>query len=272
MPHDKPSPVRIWWAMTRDAHPRLRRLLSSVEHRRLAAYVRQEDARRFLLGVAITRITTAGELDISPIDVRLDRTCPRCNGPHGRVTIPDTALNVSVAHSGKLVGVALSSGFAVGLDVERCTTLADSEAILQYTLTPAEISALTSLPRCRQAADLIATWTRKEALVKCTGDGVTIPFNNIHLTPTHEPPAVIDWVGRQYMASRIKMQDLLPFPGYPATVAAMTRTSFSVREYVGADLLRGLNPNECSAWPRFNARQFRHEARDRSTTGTGAFY
>ena len=46
------------------------------------------------------------------------------------------------------------------------------------------------------ARDFFTYWTRKEALVKATGDGVAVPLSEVVVTPPGTPPALLGYPGR----------------------------------------------------------------------------
>ena len=50
----------LWWARRQDASPRHARLLDQAEQRRYAAYRREEDRDRFLVGCALAKTALAG--------------------------------------------------------------------------------------------------------------------------------------------------------------------------------------------------------------------
>ena len=93
----------------------------------MAAYARQEDKDRFLLGCAVTRRVLGIQLMIPPSDVRLDRTCEDCGRPHGKVKVE--GMQLSVSHSGDLIGVAFHPTAPVGLDVEKVDLGIDANAL-----------------------------------------------------------------------------------------------------------------------------------------------
>ena len=116
-------------------------------------------------------------LDRDPAGLVFDRTC-RCGEPHGKPTL-DGGPAFSLTHAGAVVGVAVLGGGPVGLDVEPVRVLPDLDAMARHVGAPAEPAAF------------FRAWTRKEALLKATGDGLTSPMNAIIL----DEHGVAEWSG-----------------------------------------------------------------------------
>ncbi|MER7244883.1 4'-phosphopantetheinyl transferase superfamily protein [Kribbella sp. NPDC000426] len=143
--------------------------MDGVERERLAAYVRDEDKARFLLGVTITRRVLGVRFSLPPAKVSLDRTCFECGKPHGKVRADGVEL--SVTHSGELVGVAFSDQ-PVGLDVEKVDPGMDVDGVARVALSAAEVRELERYDGIAKARAFTTYWTRKEAALKATGEGL----------------------------------------------------------------------------------------------------
>ncbi|MFG1819807.1 4'-phosphopantetheinyl transferase family protein [Kribbella sp. NPDC049174] len=170
--------VEVWWGRIEQVRAEFADDLDPVEQQRLKAYVRAEDKARFLLGCTIVRRLLAHRLSLPPAKISLDRTCPECGKPHGKVRAEGAEL--SVTHSGDLVGVAISDR-PVGLDVEKVDPGLDVAGVASISLSDAELAAL---PRNDERVHAFTTyWTRKEAIVKATGDGLRTDLRTITGAP-----------------------------------------------------------------------------------------
>ena len=115
----------------------------------------------------------------------------------------------------------------VGLDVERVRVLSDLPALAEHVHSPAEQARGVPDP-----ATFFRTWTRKEALLKATGDGLSAPMSAITLTADG---VVVAWTG----AGAAWLRDLSPAPDHPAAVAGPGAKAPVVVEADGDALLRG---------------------------------
>jgi 4'-phosphopantetheinyl transferase len=95
-------------------------------------------------------------------------------------------------------------------------------------LDPGEAEAVTCV------ADFFTYWTRKEAVVKATGDGLAVPLRRVRVTPPGVAPALLAYPDRTLT---VQMRDLAPGPGYAAALAVVTGAPVEVRERPAAGLL-----------------------------------
>ena len=161
--------VEVWWVGVGAARDEFVRDLDEVERGRLAAYLRDADKARFLLGVTLVRRVLASRFSLPAARVVLDRTCLECGKPHGKVRA--AGVELSVTHSGDLVGVAVAEQ-PVGLDVEKVDLGVDVDAVARVAFTDAEVRELSGYDGIAKARAFTTYWTRKEAVVKATGEGL----------------------------------------------------------------------------------------------------
>lgn len=220
----------VWWTRTGDVRPWHLQLLDDRERQRLAALRRPDDRARFTLGAVLLRLMVGHHLDQPPAAVLVDRTCAECGRPHGRPRVGGDQLFASVSHSGERVVAALTGSGPVGVDVERVVDL-DIAALLDTVLSVEERGAV------RSRRDFFRTWTRKEAVLKATGDGLLHPMNEVVVSaPRHDPPRLVRFDGRPDL--RAGLWDLSPARGYAAAVAVLGSVP-AVREWNAGTLVRG---------------------------------
>ena len=222
----------VWWARPSSAPPGAGRLLDDAERDRLARLRRPPDAARFLAAHALARVAAGRTLEVPAAAVRIAARCPHCGGPHGKPSVVDAPeLELSLSHSGGWVVVALAQGAPVGVDVERLRPLADLDALAARVLSPAE--------HAPSEAGLLRTWTRKEALLKASGDGLAVPMADLTVSPPGEPPRLIGWAGRAANGPAW-MADLAPDGEHVGCVALLGVTSVLLTERPADALLAEL--------------------------------
>ena len=215
----------VWWATVADSRPEHDRLLSDVEIARARRLHRAEDRIRQRLGAVMLRLAAGAAIGEAPERVRVDRSCPRCSEPHGRPLLPGTGLHASITHSGDLVGVALTRIAPVGLDVERISDI-DLATMVRSVLHPEE-------PAPDRAA-FFTYWTRKEAALKATGDGLRVPLIEVRVSLAWQPPELLAYPGRDSRPAYLV--DLSPAAGYRAALAVLASGPVPVAERSAADL------------------------------------
>jgi 4'-phosphopantetheinyl transferase len=220
----------VWWAAPvepADA-PGLVELLDTHELDRLGRFRRAADRARYLAAHALARLVLAERRP--PAELVYDRSC-RCGAQHGKPVLPGGPA-FSLTHAADLVGVAVHDG-PVGLDVEQVRPMSDLAGMAAHVCSPAETVT--------DAASFFTVWTRKEALLKATGDGLSSPMAAITLGPS----GVREWTGDGAPARPVWLRDLHPAPGYRAAVAGFGAAAPEVVETDGNPLLRAV----CAAGP-----------------------
>jgi 4'-phosphopantetheinyl transferase len=226
---------QVWWARPAVETPRLVALLDEVERGRHEAYHRAVDRARFLTGRVVAKAVVAESLGVPAGSVKLDSTCADCGRPHGkpRVVEPlgDPPPEISISHSGDLVGVALTSGLPVGVDVEQERDV-QIDGLIRMTLSPDETDAFELVPEPDRDAAFFTIWSRKEALLKATGRGLSIPMTKVTLTPWTEPPSVLASATSEVDPKAFRMAALNAGSGYRACVAVLVGPGFPDGDWV----------------------------------------
>ena len=132
--------VDVWVATLDQADLTLCAWLDERERERFHRYQADADRARFLLGATLVRSAVGRALGVGPGEVGVDRTCPTCGGWHGRPSVPESPVTLSVSHGGLLVALALSLGGPVGVDVERVGSR-DEQATRSWTHAEARFKA-----------------------------------------------------------------------------------------------------------------------------------
>src|SRR4051794_11215503 len=206
----------VWWASTADAAPASSAILSADEQERHARWRRAEDRDRFLVGRVLLRLLLARALATEPAAVELTHA-----EPHGKPRLgrPARDLEFSVSHSGERVVVALAVGTPVGVDVQRVRADLSLDRVGRALLSADEAETMARVPAAGRPRALAVWWTRKEALVKATGEGLSVPLPSFAVTPPDRPPAVTR--ARDPRLLRARLWDLDAGPAYAASLAVL---------------------------------------------------
>lgn len=220
----------VWWAVPVDDTAEDRELLTDVELDRYSAYRKPEDRRRFLTGRVLAKTLVGRRLGIPAADVVFDATCEDCDKQHGPPRIPGSTLRLSISHSGDRVGLALTDGAELGLDVESTTRRAD-DGLLDYALSEAERTAVADLPDDDRTRAFFRYWTGKEALMKATGKGLRIPLTSLTLSAPGERTRLVSSEAPTLDPATTRLAPLQPGDGYDAAVAVLTGDELDVTEH-----------------------------------------
>lgn len=175
-------------------------------------YRRQLDATRHLVGRALVRALLARELGLASLAAEFTLN------PWGKPMLPACAWAFNIAHAGQHVWVALGRGADVGIDVEAEDAASDPYAE-SAVLHLAERTALLQLNRRAAQLAFLRCWTRKEAIVKALGEGLSRPLSSFRVDLGDAPR---DWLAEAPLATVAgwTVADLPLGAGYHASVAA----------------------------------------------------
>jgi 4'-phosphopantetheinyl transferase len=209
----------VHWTDVRAAGSGDEALLTNAECARAGRYRREADRTRFVTATALLRRVVSEATGERAECVEIDRRCRTCGKLHGRPLLPGHALHTSITHSGNVVGVALTAAGPVGLDVEALGRH-DSARMARQVLGPGEHAS--------GDVDFYRYWTRKEAVVKATGDGIGVGVNRVLVSHPRQLPRLIAYPGRPGL--RAQLTDLDPAEAHPATVAILTSVAIGITE------------------------------------------
>jgi 4'-phosphopantetheinyl transferase len=207
-------------------------LLSDEERARALRHHRPEDRARSAGGAALLRSVVGGLTGIAPGAVAVGRRCARCGGPHGRPELPGTGLYASISHAGSWVVVAVTRAGPVGVDIEPASFDAgrDCEVRGEWGWLRARVAGPSEASVVAPDDNPLMVWTRKEAVLKATGEGLTTPMPEVVVTPPSQPPALLRHARRPDLACRLS--DLASVDGYAGAVAVLTSADVPVLEHV----------------------------------------
>jgi 4'-phosphopantetheinyl transferase len=107
-------------------------------------------------------------------------------GPFGKPSLAgnltESGLNFNLAHSDNLALLAVTRIGAIGVDVERIEELRDSDALVAQFFSATERAAFHRLPREQKPPAFFNLWTRKEAWLKATGQGIGHLLNAVEVS------------------------------------------------------------------------------------------
>jgi 4'-phosphopantetheinyl transferase len=239
-----PGVCSVWWARPDDVRPEHDALLSAADLERRSRLRRTADRQRLTAAWAVARLVLGAATGTAPDRLAVDRRCPRCGAQDGKPWLPTAPdLHVSVSHSGDCVVVAVAAGAAVGVDVEETGPIepADLDRLAHGTLAAEELAELARVPRAGRAHAITTWWTRKEAVLKATGEGLTARLDELVVSPPGFPPRVLRWEGRgSSPVDRLSLHALHPPHGFVATVAVLGDAPTEVLEDDAGPLLRGV--------------------------------
>ncbi|MCX5386328.1 4'-phosphopantetheinyl transferase superfamily protein [Streptomyces sp. NBC_00083] len=188
--------AHAWWWRTEGSSPEPAdlALLSKDERERAAKIVHAPTAVGFVAGRAASRRILSGLLDVAPAEIGLGRRpCPGCGDPlHGppAVLSPESPLWISISHTHGC-GMLAVARVPVGVDVEGVRDF-PVEELAPATLTESERQVVLGADEgSARTRAFLRSWTRKEAVLKAVGVGITTDLRTVETRPEHAGPVVV---------------------------------------------------------------------------------
>jgi len=214
----KDGEIRVCYADLRALGGRLeelRALLSPEEAERAQRYKTEELRDRCVLRRGLLRVLLGRCTGRAPGTLVFEY------GPQGKPSLEGgPAFNLADCKDDVLIAVA--PAVELGVDIERMRTLPDADGIAERFFAPAERAAFFALPQEQRAEAFMNGWTRKEAFIKATGAGLSMPLDKFAVELTPGAPARLLSVDESLGAGRAEdwsFFDLRPAPGLVAALA-----------------------------------------------------
>jgi 4'-phosphopantetheinyl transferase len=141
-------------------------------------FIQCRSALRYLLGAYLS--TSATEIRFEYL----------VNGKPALPTkLNSRGLHFNVAHSARWALIAMCANREIGIDIEEIRSDLDTRSLAERFFSPRERANLYALPEDLQQVAFFACWTRKEALLKATGTGLSFPLEAFTVTidPFRDP-------------------------------------------------------------------------------------
>lgn len=222
LPADEVQVWRIDLDAIRGDETRWQSVLSSDESARAARYHFAADRQRFAASRAWLRMILANYLATDA--KRLDFSYSSKEKPSLAPEFAGSGVTFNVSHSGGIALLAFTRQREIGVDVEQVRHNSDLEAIARRFFSERERRELLALPEHERAAAFFRCWTRKEAYIKATGDGLSLPLSqfDVSLAPG-EKNALLATRPNESEAGRWLLREVPAGTGYVAALCVRGR-------------------------------------------------
>lgn len=204
----------------------LHALATDEERARAGRFHFAADRARFLGARGLLRALLGHYLAQPPAEVRLRL------GASGKPSLdaPDPPLYFNVSHSGDWALVALARDTELGVDVEAARPLPDLIALAQRFFSPREAAELLGLDAARRECAFFRIWTRKEAFVKATGEGIVAGLDRFAVSHDDGTRVRLELFDAPDTAAQWTIRALAMPDGYAAALA-VPRPSYAVQTW-----------------------------------------
>lgn len=192
------------------------RLLSKDEKDKSRKFRFKKDKHEYVISRGFLRIVLSSYTDLFPEILNISY------GPFGKPYLTEeyAKLKFNLSHSYGITMIAVNKDNEVGIDIEKVKNLEDQFGLAKKYYTENEIKLLNSESQF-QTNVFYKIWTRKEAIIKTVGKGLSIPLNLIDVS---DPANILydsssDLTGTEF--NKCKLYNVDAPDGYEAAVACV---------------------------------------------------
>jgi 4'-phosphopantetheinyl transferase len=263
-----PNDIHVWAIsldVPKSALAHFATLLRPNERERAARFHFDCHRNRFIAGRGLLRTILSRYLQAEPAALEFSY------GPNGKPSLAERRLasqntemlshshdlQFNFAHSENLALLAVTNLAEIGVDVERIVPLPNIESLVARFFSSRECVEFKGLSEPQKLGAFFNLWTRKEALLKATGEGIAQSLNTVEVTfLPGQPVRLLSLPKGPPAASNWSLVDLTPGSGFAAALALPAKagrvqcwlwpdsslTYHQVREVGNDDLLHSVPP------------------------------
>jgi 4'-phosphopantetheinyl transferase len=182
VPHLEAGDVHSWFARISNNSVQLaecRSHLSADELARAQRFHFASDRAMFIFAHGMLRSLLGAYLKSTPGELQFEYS------EHGKpsLAVPsNTGIHFNLSHTRGAVLVGICRNRHIGADIEQVRADFDLEQIAARFFTVAEQASLLRLDQKDRAETFFRYWTRKEAVLKARGDGLSFPLDRLDVS------------------------------------------------------------------------------------------
>ncbi len=181
--------IDLWtWSLDvgLDERQRLEHFLTEDERARADRYHFARDREHHVVARGRLRELLAARVASSPGSLRFAYSA------HGKPTLAASGPvpHFNLSHARGLAALAISDDAELGLDIEAIEPL--REDVAEHFFSRSEVAALRALPESDQLCGFYRCWTRKEAVLKSLGDGLSRALDSFDVSLAPDVPVRIE--------------------------------------------------------------------------------
>ena len=181
----------LLWMIDLDAELQDTGCLSRPELERADRFVFPQHRARYIAAHAALREILSAQTGIAAADLAFTE------GEFGKPALAGhTGLHFNLSHSHSIGLVGVSREGEIGVDVEQLHAVSDALALAQTCFTPREVESLLALPANARDRAFLSGWTRKEAVIKALGLGMSADLQSLEVGLEHDERLLSCMVGR----------------------------------------------------------------------------
>lgn len=191
-------------------------LLSRSESERAFALRTTQLFNRFVADHGSLRLLLSAYLETDP------RKLSFVTNQYGKPHLENNSyrLRFNMSHSGEITMIAVCLDAEIGIDVEAVRSIPEWADIAVSQFSVGENQSIHAEMPAHRIEAFFRCWTRKEAVIKAIGMGLSVPLDSFTVsTSLRQPPALLQCSWGEDARSRWSLMHLEPAIGYVGAVA-----------------------------------------------------
>jgi 4'-phosphopantetheinyl transferase len=180
LPADEVHLWRLDLEALRSEESRWQKLLSPDEAARAARFHFPVDRNRFAASRGILRTLLGSYLEVEPGNLTFSYS--KKEKPYLALPYSDSGLTFNVSHSGEVALLAFTRKREIGVDIEELHRKIEIDPIARRFFSAHEQQQLAALRNEERFKAFFRCWTRKEAYIKATGEGLSLPLHQFDVS------------------------------------------------------------------------------------------
>lgn len=176
--------IHIWSGVLDQAEADLYKFIVSLspdEHMRAGQFHFEKDRKWFIARRGILRILLGYYLGVKAHEIQF--TYGKNRKPQITERPGMEAIHFNLSHSDGVALFAFTRNSEIGVDIERIRDMSEMEHIVERFFSAGEKTFFYALPQDRRRGAFFTCWTRKEAFMKATGEGLSLPLDLFDASP-----------------------------------------------------------------------------------------
>jgi len=213
-----PNQIHIWRMFLNqptEKTQQLSQILSPEENNKANRFYFEKDRHKFILSRGTLRTILSQYLNFPPQNLKFTYS------KQGKPTLlTETPIYFNLSHSHEITLYAITLNREIGIDLEFLRPITEAENIVKNYFSNKESALFNTISSDQKPEAFFNAWTRKEAYLKATGQGLSQPLKEVEVNFTPgEPAKLLSIKGDTQKASEWTLKHLIPHPNYIACVA-----------------------------------------------------
>lgn len=194
-----------------------RKILSQDELQKADRYKFDSDRNNYITCRAILRNILSQYSDFSPDEIIFSYT------DKGKPYLNGNEIKFNLAHTNSYAAYAIIKEKEVGIDLEYVRRIPDALKIASRYFSSAEINELKEISETELDRAFLNCWTRKEAFIKATGDGLSYPLADFSISLNSDLPEILYIKGKLSEIKEWSLYNVKVESDYVSSLAVMSK-------------------------------------------------